>query len=49
MLSRLAGIQYANEQITRDLLLGGGLILAANVLIQVEAARRGKLKPGAHE
>jgi len=47
MLSRLAGIQYANERITRDLLLGGGLILAANVLIQIEAARRGKLKPGA--
>jgi drug/metabolite transporter (DMT)-like permease len=47
MLSRLAGIQYANERLTRDLLLGGGLILAANVLIQIEAARRGKLKPGA--
>jgi len=49
MLSRLAGIQYANEHITRDLLLGGGLILTANVLIQIEAARRGKLKPGARE
>jgi len=47
MLSRLAGIQYANEQITSELLLGGGLILAANILIQIEAARRGKLKPGA--
>ena len=47
LLSRLAGIDYANERITRDLLLGGGLILAANILIQIETARRGKLKPGA--
>jgi len=43
-LSRVAGIEYANEQITRDLVLGGGLILTANVLIQIEAARRGRLK-----
>jgi drug/metabolite transporter (DMT)-like permease len=46
LLSRLAGINYANERITLDLLLGGGLILAANILIQIEAARRGRLKPG---
>jgi drug/metabolite transporter (DMT)-like permease len=46
LLSHLAGIDYPNERITRDLLLGGGLILGANILIQVEAARRGKLKPG---
>lgn len=42
-LSQFAGIHYANEQITRDLLLGGGLILGANVLIQIEAARRSRL------
>lgn len=40
MLSQFAGVNYANERITRDLLLGGGLILTANILIQVEAARR---------
>jgi drug/metabolite transporter (DMT)-like permease len=42
-LSRLAEINYADERITRDLVIGGGLILAANVLIQVEAARRARL------
>lgn len=36
-LSRLAHIEYANEHITSHLLLGGGLITAANVLIQIEA------------
>ncbi len=41
-LSRAAGIDYANEHITRNLLLGGGLILAANVLIQFEAAQRAR-------
>jgi drug/metabolite transporter (DMT)-like permease len=41
-LSQLAGINYANERLTRDLMLGGGLILAANVLIQIEAARRAR-------
>lgn len=39
-LSHAAGVNYANEHITRELLLGGGLILAANVLIQFEAAQR---------
>jgi len=29
-----AGIDYANERMTASLLLGGGLITAANVLIQ---------------
>jgi drug/metabolite transporter (DMT)-like permease len=43
-LSGVAGIQYANEYITRDLVVGGGLILAANVLIQIEAARRARRK-----
>jgi drug/metabolite transporter (DMT)-like permease len=42
-LSQIAHINYANEHITRDLILGGGLILAANVLIQIEAARRARL------
>jgi drug/metabolite transporter (DMT)-like permease len=41
-LSRLAGIDYENERITRDLLFGGALILAANIWIQIEAARRAK-------
>lgn len=45
MLSQFAGVHYGNERITRDLLLGGGLILAANILIQVEAARRTRSRP----
>ncbi len=32
-LSELTGVGYANETITRTLLIGGGLILAANVLM----------------
>jgi drug/metabolite transporter (DMT)-like permease len=33
-LSQWAGVDYANEQLTVRLLLGGGLITAANVLLQ---------------
>lgn len=33
-ISRWTGIGYANEQVTANLLLGGGLITAANLLIQ---------------
>jgi drug/metabolite transporter (DMT)-like permease len=36
-LSQFARIQYANERITPHLLIGGGLVTAANVLIQIEA------------
>jgi len=36
-MSRFAGIDYANEHLTSHLLVGGGLITAANVLIQIEA------------
>jgi len=43
-LSQVAGIDYANEHITRDLVVGGGLILIANVLIQIEAARRARVR-----
>lgn len=39
-LSRFADISYANERLTQALLLGGGLITLANVLIQVEAWRQ---------
>ncbi len=39
-LSVFAGIQYANEHFTHALLLGGGLITLANVLIQLEAWRQ---------
>jgi hypothetical protein len=31
----LAGVNYANETLDRSLLIGGGLITLANVLIQV--------------
>lgn len=34
-LSQWTGVDYANEQVTSRLLLGGGLITAANVLLQL--------------
>jgi hypothetical protein len=34
LFSHWAGISYANENLTGRLLLGGGLITAANVLLQ---------------
>ncbi|HTD66191.1 MAG TPA: DMT family transporter [Candidatus Limnocylindria bacterium] len=40
LLSHFARIDYPNEHITRHLLIGGGLITAANVLIQIEAMRQ---------
>jgi len=36
ILSRWAGIAYPNETITAHLLIGGGLVTAANVLIQLK-------------
>ncbi len=38
-LSAFAALNYANEKVTGRLLIGGLLILGANVLIQLEAAR----------
>lgn len=35
-LGRLAGVDYANETLDRVVLLGGGLITAANIIIQIE-------------
>ena len=35
--STLANIHYANETVTASMLVGGGLITAANILIQLEA------------
>jgi drug/metabolite transporter (DMT)-like permease len=34
-LSQLVGIRYENEKLTMSLLIGGGLILAANLLMQI--------------
>jgi drug/metabolite transporter (DMT)-like permease len=34
IFSRWSGIDYANEHLTQNLLIGGGLITAANLLIQ---------------
>ena len=34
LMSRYAGIEYANEQLTAHLWIGGGLITLANILIQ---------------
>ena len=39
LLSRWAGIEYANESLTTNLLLGGGLITVANILIQLRSVR----------
>ena len=38
IISRLSGVNYANETITLPLLMGGGLILAANVWMQLKRA-----------
>ncbi len=35
IFSGLANIDYANEALTRDLLVGGGLVISANVLLQL--------------
>ena len=39
LYSRWAHIDYANEHVTSSLLLGGGLITAANMLIQLPWGR----------
>ncbi len=39
-ISSFAEIDYANERLTSHLLIGGGLITAANVLIQIDALRQ---------
>jgi hypothetical protein len=38
VISRFAGLDYANEQATFSLLIGGGLVTLANVLIQMKPA-----------
>ena len=38
-LGRWLGVEYANEQFTTHLLLGGGLITAANILISIQPSR----------
>jgi len=40
-LSRGLGFDYPNELVTWQLLVGGGLITAANILIQLKPAARG--------
>ncbi|MBI3876134.1 MAG: DMT family transporter [Verrucomicrobia bacterium] len=44
-LSAWGGFDYANERFTPSLLLGGGLILAANTLIQFQPRGEGKAMP----
>jgi hypothetical protein len=39
IISRFAGIDYPNERATYSLLVGGGLVTLANVLIQMNALR----------
>jgi len=43
LLSRWAGVDYANETVTWQLLAGGGLITLANVLLQLKPPGRGDL------
>jgi drug/metabolite transporter (DMT)-like permease len=38
-LSAMAEIDYANEKLTPHLVLGGGLITVANILVQVKSAQ----------
>jgi drug/metabolite transporter (DMT)-like permease len=40
MFSNWAGVNYANERLTQRLLVGGGLVIAANVLLQLPLVRR---------
>jgi drug/metabolite transporter (DMT)-like permease len=44
-LSRLAAVNYPNESIGAHLLLGGGLVIAANLLVLWQASRRGPARP----
>jgi len=39
-ISKFAHIDYANERITNNLIMGGALITLANVLIQLDAMRQ---------
>jgi drug/metabolite transporter (DMT)-like permease len=42
MLARWAGIQYRNEHATWSLMIGGGLITLANVMVQASPVARGQ-------
>jgi drug/metabolite transporter (DMT)-like permease len=42
LFSTFSGVNYANEKLTPHLLIGGGLITAANVLVLFESASRNK-------
>ena len=44
LFSGWAGIDYANERATLHLLVGGGLITAANILIQLKPPARAELR-----
>lgn len=46
VFSRWAGFDYANETLTWQLLVGGGLITGANVLLQVKGRRDRKKEEG---
>lgn len=46
MISRFSGIEYANELLTWNLLLGGSVILAANVWLQLRARVDGSAEKG---
>lgn len=44
LFSGWAGIDYANERATLHLLVGGGLITAANILIQLKPPARAEVR-----
>jgi drug/metabolite transporter (DMT)-like permease len=45
LFSKLAGINYPNEEWTFNLIAGGGLITGANILIMLQTARAAKQVP----
>ncbi len=47
-LSQLTGVFYANEQLTPSLLVGGGLITLANVLVQLYPTHRPEANASSH-
>jgi drug/metabolite transporter (DMT)-like permease len=40
-----AGVEYANEQLTSRLLIGGGLVILANVLLQISWSPFSRRRP----
>jgi drug/metabolite transporter (DMT)-like permease len=46
LFAHWAGVEYANEQLTLRLLIGGSLVIAANVFLQISWSPFGKIRRG---